>query len=138
MEWIGIVISGIAGLLIGAVFSSALWRRRLAQLDLQLLNLTETNDRLEEEVQQLREVQRHCQEEHSDIRALEERLQRAENEVLNLRNRLRIAKTDIDLEHARKAAAEARIRALEAILGQNQTSAETGDQEPPAPEANVE
>ncbi len=127
MTWI--ILSVIGGFLIGAVLFSALWRRRLAQLDQQLLNLTEANDQLEEEVQQLREAHSYCQEHHGDIRALEERLQRAESEAQNLRHRLRIAKTDIDLEHARKAAAEARIRALEAVLGQNQ-----GEQSPAEPE----
>lgn len=133
MNWTSLVALMI-GILLGAIACSALWRRRLAKLDLQLLNLTETVDRLEEEAQTLRAQQRHCEEHHGDIEVCTQKLLHAEAEIQTLRQRLRIAKTDIDLEHARNAAAEARIRALEAVLGQQQPSAEAGESKtPPSP-----
>lgn len=128
MNWTSLVAL-IIGMLLGAIACSALWRRRLAKLDLQLLNLTETVDRLEEEAQTLRAQQRHCEEHHGDIEACAQKLLRAEAEIQTLRQRLRIAKTDIDLEHARNVAAEARIRALEAVLGQQQPPTETAQTE---------
>ncbi len=124
MDWLNVLISLIFGALIGAVVCAALWRKRLSKLDLQLLNLTEALDRLEEENHQLKEHYQYCQEHHGDVETTAQKLLRAEAEVQTLRQRLRIAKTDIDLEHARNAAAEARIRALEAVLGQRPPESE--------------
>ncbi len=132
MNWTS-VLTFVIGALLGAIACSALWRRRLARLDLQLLNLTETVDQLEEENLQLKAQQQYCAAHHGDAEVCAQKLMRAEAEVQTLRQRLRIARTDIDLEHARNAAAEARIRALEAILGQNQPS--RVQEESDAPEA---